>query len=321
GDSIKIVLVEAIGILSWEKRQEIGLNWCQRANFSANSLYTGIGGSLALPGGGSTTNIDDYKRAWVMTGKDSLFLTFQRAIDNYNDGAGYTVAIPPPPPSRFSVLPGGDRVVLEWEYNAETYPTFSGYRVYRALQEPDSTYHLIFECGGSTGISVTNTFQDRSAIRGFSYYYYIESYDDGSTGKELVSSKFHTMTNESASLQRPAGTILDDIRVVPNPYNRRARTLQYGETTADKNKINFYGLPPQCDIIIYSERGDLIKTINHTFPTGDESWDLTTDTNQLIKTGIYIARIVVTEEVIDEQTGIPLLRLGDATHLKFIVIR
>jgi hypothetical protein len=129
------------------------------------------------------------------------------------------------------------------------------------------------------------------------------------------------MTNESANLQRPASSTLDKIRIVPNPYNRRARTLQYGEGTGDKNKINFYGLPPKCDIIIYSERGDKLNTIHHTFPTGDESWDLKTSTNQLIKSGVYIARIVVTEDVIDEESGTVVLREGDSTYLKFIVIR
>ncbi|MDZ7821743.1 MAG: hypothetical protein U5N26_08010 [Candidatus Marinimicrobia bacterium] len=321
GDSIKIVFAEAVGALGWEEREEIGLNWCERANFSANELYTGASGDLPLPDGSMTGDIDAYKRAWVMTGKDSLFQAFQRAINNYNNGNGYQVDVPPPPPARFAVLPGGDRVVLEWSDNAESYPTFSGYRVYRALQEPDSTYHLIFECGNSTGEPVVNTFEDRSAVRGFSYYYYIESVDDGSSGKELVSSKFHTMTNEAANLQRPAGKVLDEIRVVPNPYNRRARSLQYGESTGDKNKINFYGLPPRCDILIYTERGDLVKTIHHTFPTGDESWDMTTDTNQLIKSGVYIARIVVTEDVYDDASGSVILKNGDSGYLKFVVIR
>ena len=323
GEHVKIVLAEAIGILDWEKRKEIGLNWCKRANFSANSLYTGASGELPLPAGGTTTDADTYKRAWVMTGQDSIFLAYQRAIANYNNGAGYTVTTPPPPPGRFTVLPGGDRVVLEWTAEAEEHPNFSGYRIYRALQEPDSTYHLIYECGGTTGVPVPDPgyYEDRSAVRGFSYYYYIESYDDGHSGKELASSKFHTMTNESASLQRPASSVLDDIRIVPNPYNRRARALQYGEATGVKNKINFYGLPPKCDIMIYSERGDKIKTIEHTFPTGDESWDLETDTNQLIKSGVYIARIVVTEEVIDEATGDVLLPVGESKIVKFIVIR
>ncbi len=321
GESVKIVLAEAIGILDWDQRKEIGLNWCERANFTANSLYSGASGDLPLPSGGVTTSIDAYKRAWVMTGKDSIFQAFQRAIDNYNNGAGFTVATPPPPPSRFSVLPGGDRIVMEWTDEAEAHPNFAGYRIYRALQEPDSTYHLIYENGGTTGEPVEYTCEDRSAVRGFSYYYYLESYDDGSTGKELASSKFHTMTNEPASLQRPAGSVLDDIRIVPNPYNRRARSLQYGEGTGDKNKINFYGLPPKCDIDIYSERGDKIKTVVHSFPTGDESWDLKTETNQLLKSGVYIARIVVTEEVLDELTGAVVLSEGESTILKFIVIR
>lgn len=321
GDSIKIVLAEAIGVLDWEHRQEIGENWCARANFAANSLYSGASGDLPLPNGGVTTDADIYKNAWVMTGKDTLFQAFQRAIENYNNGNGYSIATPPPPPSKFSVLPGGDRVVLSWTDEAESHPSFAGYRVYRALQEPDSTYHLIYECGGATGEPVTNEFEDRSAVRGFSYYYYISSYDDASSGIELSSSKFHTMTNEAANLQRPASSTLDKIRIVPNPYNRRARTLQYGEGTGDKNKINFYGLPPKCDIIIYSERGDKLNTINHTFPTGDESWDLKTSTNQLIKSGVYIARIVVTEDVVDEESGAVVLREGDSTYLKFIVIR
>ena len=46
-----------------------------------------------------------------------------------------------------------------------------------------------------------------------------------------------------------------------------------------------------------------------------------TETNQLLKSGVYIARIVVTEEVLDESTGAVVLSEGESTILKFIVIR
>ena len=148
-----------------------------------------------------------YKRAWVQTGQDSILKTYRNAVNNYN--ANYNIPKPPPPPSSFTVASGGDRISLIWSDNADSYPHFNGYVVYRSegtVMDPKSTYVKIFECDKS---NLVHNFDDRSASRGFDYYYYIQSKDDGTQndvqpGVPLYSSMFWTLTNRPASLQRPA---------------------------------------------------------------------------------------------------------------------
>ncbi|PIP12304.1 MAG: fibronectin, partial [bacterium (Candidatus Stahlbacteria) CG23_combo_of_CG06-09_8_20_14_all_40_9] len=224
GDSIHIVLAEGVAGLRREACYEIGAQWWDWGN--------GGTGPYELPDGSTTSNGNDFKNTWVYTGKDSIFQTFKRAIAAYQ--SNFDIPQPPPPPNLFEINSGGDRIALSWSDNAESWLNFRGYKVYRAIHMPDTTYELIFACGGGTNHpNIVNKYDDTFAKRGFDYYYYITSFDDGSTkdidpGVPLESSKFYTMTNEPAYLRRPAGKSMKDIRIVPNPYNIRARDIQYG---------------------------------------------------------------------------------------------
>ncbi len=279
GDSIHIVVAEAVNGLCRDSCYTIGAKWLNGK------------GPFILPDGSTTNDPDYYKDYWVYTGQDSIFQTFYRAIDTYNKNL--RVPQPPPPPDRVEVQSGGDRIMIKWSNNAESWPNFRGYRVYRAIHVPDTTYTMIFECGpGTDHPEIVNEFDDTSARRGIDYYYYVTSFDDGSTndvhpGVPLESSMFYTMTNDPAYLRRPAGKSLADIRIVPNPYNIRARELQYGVSGADR--IMFLNIPPVCTIKIYTERGDLIKTIEHTDGSGDEAWNSVTSSRQVVVSGVYIA--------------------------------
>jgi hypothetical protein len=273
GDSIRIVIAEGVAGLSREKSLEVGTHW-----YYDSKPFT-------LPDGSSTEDRDEYKRLWVQTGEDSLFQTFRRAIDNFS--RNYEIPAPPPPPKQFTVKSGGDRITLTWDQEAENAPHFNGYRIFRAIARPDTFYQEIF-----AGNAV-NTFNDTTAKRGFDYYYYIQSKDDGSTndlfpGVPLVSSRFYTMTNTPAYLRRPASDNLSDIRVVPNPYHIKARSLQFGLLDG-ADRLAFFGLPPACTIKIYTERGDLIETIDHSDGSGDELWHSLTSSRQVVVSGLYIA--------------------------------
>ncbi|MCB7130008.1 MAG: hypothetical protein J3T61_10780, partial [Candidatus Brocadiales bacterium] len=48
---------------------------------------------------------------------------------------------------------------------------------------------------------------------------------------------------------------------------------------------------PIGTIRIFTLSGDLIKTIEHTNLTGDEPWDLITESNQVIRSGLYIFHV------------------------------
>ncbi|HEX9658641.1 MAG TPA: hypothetical protein VGA18_00010 [Rhodothermales bacterium] len=291
GDSIRIVVAEAVAGLAREKTEEVGRNWFGNA------------GGLGLPDGTTTNDADLYKRTWVQTGQDSLFQAFRRAMVNFE--SGYQISMAPPPPNVFEINSGGDRISLAWSGNAESWPNFAGYRIYRAVAKPDTFYTRIFE----TTQRGVNSFDDVTAQRGFDYYYYIETVDDGSTntvapGTPLASSKFYTMTNRPAFLRRPAGEALSDIRIVPNPFDVRARDLQF---PGAPDRIAFFGLPPQCTIRIFTERGDLVHTIEHTDGSGDELWNSLTSSGQVIVSGLYIVHFLTPD--------------GQSEHKKFIVIR
>jgi hypothetical protein len=151
-----------------------------------------------------------------------------------------------------------------------------------------------------------------SAKRGFDYYYYIQSKDDGTQntvdpGRPLFSSLFWTVTSVQANLRRPAVTsTLDSIRVVPNPFDIRARAFQFG-TKSQYDRIAFYGLPPRCKLRIYTENGERIWERDHVISSGDEYWDSTTSSGQIVASGIYILYVEAPDKP-------PVIR-------KFVVIR
>lgn len=314
GESIQIVEAEAVSGLSREMCEEIGIRWKKAYDDDSDN------GPFDLPGGGSTTDKDIFKNTWVYTGVDSILQTFGRAIRNYR--SGYNIPQPPAPPQWFDVASGGDRITLSWAPSPSAVEAdFAGYKIYRAVGKPDTTYQMVYD--GEPGI---NLYEDKSATRGFSYYYYIVAYNDGSnntTGAtnptgSLHSNRFYARTNQPAFLKRQARESFDKIRIVPNPYHVSARDQQF---PGEPDKIMFYDIPKFCDIRIYTERGDLINTIHHIDGSGDEGWNSITNSRQLVVSGIYIAHFEVTEDIVASSTGKTIFKKGDSAFRKFIIIR
>ena len=297
GDSIRIVFAEGVSGLDRAMCETIGTEWLSGA------------APFTLPNGGTTNSADEFKNAWVFTGIDSILKTFGNAKQNWE--SDFAIPQPPPPPNVFEVQSGGDRIVLKWADNAQSLPNFAGYRVYRAIHKPDTTFNLIFQCGpGTDHPDIVTEYMDRTAQRGFDYYYYVTSYDNGSTntmqpGVPLESNLFWTRTIEPAYLRRPAAEKLAQIRVVPNPFNIRAKNLQFGDSGPDR--IMFLDLPPVCTIKIFTERGDLIYTLEHTDGSGDEAWESITSSRQVVVSGVYIAYFETPD--------------GQSTFRKFVIIR
>jgi hypothetical protein len=326
GDSIRIVLAEGAAGLSREMCYVIGQNW-------KNEVHTDV-----LPDGsglhthmvsnynrGSGKNL--YKNSWVFTGADSIIQTFKKAKYNFDlMESGQSLPETPQPPSQFSVTSGGDRIILNWTDESEAGSGFDGFNLYRLKFKPDTTlfsYNISQGLLDSVDESIATIwefspgqnkdasrdlyeYQDVTAERGFDYFYFLEAFDNGTNdSKVLNSSKFFTITNKAASLKRPAGESFEDIRVVPNPFHISARDFQYGVSAPDR--LMFLNIPPECTIRIFTERGDLIKTIEHTDGSGDEAWNSITSSRQLIVSGLYIAHFEDTE--------------GRSTIRKFTVIR
>lgn len=321
GDSIHIVFAEAVSGIGWEKGREVGATWLQWKNH-------GNGPALTLPDGSQAPDHNTYKKDWIFTGRDSLLKTYQTAMSNYK--SGYTLPQAPPPPSRFTVTSGGDRIQLEWTPGTTTNTTtaahFGGYVIYRSegsILDWRTVYRKIFETNDPT----LTSYGDTTARRGFDYFYYIQSKDDGTqvNGKTLYSSLFWTLTNTGAKLGRPAGASLQQVRVVPNPYDIRGRFFQFGDQF-QYDRIAFYGLPPNCTLKIFTESGELIweKTHSSIAFTGDEPWDSKTSSGQIVVSGIYILYVEVTQDTPDtwvNKDNRLLYKKGDSVFRKFVVIR
>jgi hypothetical protein len=283
GESVRIVVAEAVAGLSRDQDYKIGADWLAK-----KCVF------------GSITDNDKAKDAWVATSRDSLFKTFNNAIVNYN--SGFKIAQPPVPPDKFEVTSGGDRITLTWSNTAEKDVTLKSYRIFRTDSTWDNRkYTMITELPKGT-----LTFDDKSAVRGYSYYYYLQCVGNGSNnnGVPLVSNRQFTQTYDPAYLMRQAENDMEKIRVVPNPYNIKAQAIQY---KGEKDKIMFLNIPGTCTIKIYTERGDLIKTIQHNNGSGDEGWNSITQYNQVVVSGVYIAYFETPE--------------GKNTFRKFVIIR
>ncbi|MCF7826187.1 MAG: hypothetical protein K9N29_06000 [Candidatus Marinimicrobia bacterium] len=301
GDTIRIAWAEAAAGLSREMNFKVGNTW-----FKSEAL--GESPTMELPDESITTNADDYKNAWVYTGVDSLMETFRRARLIYKNGLSLGNATPPDPPQTFEVTSQGNRILLSWDDNAETTcPNFEGYKIFRAKGQYDSTYYELADLNYTDG-NLLNEYSDMSAERGQLYFYYIISYDDGTTndldpGVPLHSSPFYTRTNKGASMLKPPAEGIENVMIVPNPYVISNNSLQY---IGEPNSIKFWNLPAACTINIFTERGDKIYTYTHE-GSGVASWDLLTSSRQIIVSGIYIATF--------ETPG------GDKAIRKFVVVR
>lgn len=342
GDSITIIRASVLGLISPEKAWEVGDKWVKGTAAPPTGMVFGVTDNLPPPfkkypdfykADAISTEYNNWaKDCWVATGKDSLFQNAWNA--QWNVRNNYNVPTAPPPPSiEVKSLP--DRIKIAWGTESESVSDFAGYRVYKTLGSPYysqknkvvvgsfGNFVPIFECGKGTANTLTHSYEDMAAKRGVAYYYYVTAFDDGIGniidvhGKKeiLESGQYLNMTTVGAYLTRPAGT-LSTARVVPNPFNISAGALQY---PGQPDKIMFLDLPAYCTIKIYTESGDLIKTLYHTSGSGDESWGVileehsATDTGQIIVSGIYIAVIIKNNE-----DGTPT---GEKTVLKFVVVR
>lgn len=280
------------------------------------------------------------KNEWIFTARDSLYQTFFRARDLYEASNGLTqYPIPEAPlaPIRFDIDGLPDGVELAWDPHPAGGPSIDHWEVYRTSgftdnlldANGDGIFEVVARPGGEsivTGYEMiaslptgTTSFDDNTAGRGTDYYYYVIAVGQGQPndpkaingtpgGVPLTSSRSLTQSFLPATLKRPAygttGTV-QDARIVPNPVNLGSRN---GVRFAQEDRVAFFNIPPECTIKIFTEIGELVKTIEHTDGSGDELWNLTTDSRQLLVSGIYLA-------VITDNTN------GEEVIRKFVVIR
>lgn len=316
GDSVKIVVVEATDGLTMKEAAIIGRQFKQLARTKTAGTT-----ALSLEDNITYRGLTMGKNAWYFSGRDSLFDTFNRAISIYEASNGmtqYPAEVESPlPPQRFKVESDVGRIRLTWEFypgqnpdHVEIYRT-ENYLEGRLRLDNDSDptndpyfdYQCIAGCEGTPEITTPGQFDDTNVSRGINYYYYILAVN--SNGEK--SNRYWTQTYDPAISLREPGPGISSFKIVPNPFNVGAQEgVRYPGPR--KERIAFLDIPGQSTIRIYTERGDLIKTIEHTTGSGDEYWDVTTDSQQLVVSGLYIAVVE------DRETGEQAMK-------KFVVIR
>ncbi len=334
GDSFRIVWADGFGVINPLKIWEIQGAWEQGTATPPEGMTfdnaTGVGllDNMPPPYKNNPDLYDnDYNNwsrdCWIFTGIDSLIQNMNAA--QWNVRNNYNVPIPPPPPS-VTVSSKPNQIVIEWGNESEAASDFAGYRLYRSegfwyeghIPWTNETRHGRWELIRDFHGSSTHSYEDTDVTRGLAYYYYVTAYDDGeSNGPDvngqnqvLESGAFLNVTKRAAYLTRDAGSKLENIVVVPNPFNISAIDLQY---PGEPNKIMFLELPPVCTIRIYTESGDLVRTIEHTNGSGDEAWGvlanehLASEIGQLVVSGIYIANIETPD--------------GDSINRKIVIVR
>jgi len=102
-------------------------------------------------------------------------------------------------------------------------------------------------------------------------------------------------TTPTTPLPKASPTLLDNVKVVPNPYIVAAEwetaSSVFSGSRGEK-KIEFTHLPAVCTIRIYTVNGELVQTIQHnSIADGSQSWNLNTKDGIEVAYGVYIYQI------------------------------
>lgn len=151
-------------------------------------------------------------------------------------------------------------------------------------------------------------FEIQNLLNGWQYVFSVTAFDKGDETYNLESLESSKLVNAMKIIPgvQPTSDENIEIGVYPNPYYANA----YWDGNSERlRKIYFYNLPAECEITIYTLAGDVIKRMYHdqtsngsdlrwfqTFSKdgkqimagGEHAWDLITDNDQAIATGLYL---------------------------------
>lgn len=266
-------------------------------------------------------------------------------LDGDGEITRYILPTPPTTP-KVKVVPDNQKATIYWDRRAEFSidpisgkQDFEGYRLYRTqagfdltqsqdlqnslvvLAEFDSTGNSI---GYNTGFSEVRLdepvtfpndttryyykFEIPTLLNGWQYVFSVTAFDEGDPENDLDVLESSSIANYERIV--PGTPAVEDenieIGVYPNPYYANA---VWDGSSERLRKIYFYNLPAECEIIIYTLAGDIVKNIIHDassngsdtrwfqnyasdgkqqFAGGEHAWDLVTDNDQAIATGLYL---------------------------------
>lgn len=319
GEKVHIVYACGWAGLDPKTSKEVGYKWGKGTLTNPPNMPNSATGwfpsNFAFPQNASET--DKAKDRWMSTGIDSVMLAAYRAKWNYDHK--YQIPKAPPPPNMLKIYAYGDGTEIRWsDSEAESMANFAGYRISRRISSSDTTFYEIVYDSDKNDKAAEHSFKDINVLALAQYYYFIQSKatidandlnaDPTTRGKTMLSGRVYVPNIYWVNPPRLSQEDLSKVRIAPNPYNINDPLLvTYGYT--DQRGINFYNLPVNCEIKIFTENGDLIKTIKHqsTVRAGSETWDMITSSQQVISSGVYIA-------VIQND-------MGEKAILKFVVVR
>lgn len=322
GQKIRIVYASGMAGISLEKANRIGKKALKKTLVEEpENMPDPVKGWLpqnfVFP---TNDEFENRKNRWLSSGIDSVMLSAYRAKWNFD--VGYKIPQAPPPPATIKITPHPTGTRIEWTCpDAEVMPNFAGYRIMRKISNVDTVFYQIVYDSDANDKASTHSFTDTDLVPMASYFYYVQSKakidendllaDPTTRGKIIYSGR--ALVPNIYKIEHPVQTKddLSKIRIVPNPYNISDPLVNdasaYGSSNA--RLLFFVNLPSECTIKIFTENGDLIKTIEHYKPTqyGSERWDLITDSQQVISSGVYIA-------VFQKPSG-------EHSYQKFIIVR
>ena len=248
GQSIHIMQAEAAAGLSHDACVEIGRKYKGGGggNPGVNITYSD----------GSKINGTMRKNDWVYTGRDSLFLTFNRAIANAN--SGYAIPQPPKPPKTFNVALSAGKILLTWDVYGTNDPLLKGFEIYRAEGRVDSTYRKIYSCGPTI-----RSFTDSTMKKGTPIFYYIVSVGDAASNNgvaqtpagALVSGRFYTQTFDAVTVP----TTVRGVAGIPTQFSLQQN---YPNPFNPSTTIRFdIGASCRVELKVYDALGRVVATL------------------------------------------------------------
>lgn len=165
-------------------------------------------------------------------------------------------------------------------------------------------------------------------LNGWQYLFAVTAFDKGDPSSNLESLESSSLStlNRVIPGTPPSEEASVEVGVYPNPYYSNA---VWDGSSERLRKIYFYNLPSECEITIYTLSGDVVKRITHNEQSngsdlrwfenyssggnqkmsgGEHAWDLITDNDQAIATGMYLFTVKNT-------------RNGDIKTGKFLVVK